>query len=90
MCLLHGVERNVRVARSVVVGEQKRVAEQGRLQVFLDEPVGEGRQQVRLADLDGAEVEPGTGGGYVSLAEALGCPLLTLDRKLSRARGAIC
>ncbi|MCY4395777.1 MAG: type II toxin-antitoxin system VapC family toxin [Rhodospirillaceae bacterium] len=27
---------------------------------------------------------------YVALAEALGCPLLTLDRKLSRASGPKC
>ncbi len=27
---------------------------------------------------------------YVALAEALGCPLLTLDRKLSRASGPRC
>lgn len=27
---------------------------------------------------------------YVALAEALGCPLVTLDRKLSRASGLIC
>ncbi len=27
---------------------------------------------------------------YVALAEALGCPLATLDRKLSRASGAAC
>ena len=27
---------------------------------------------------------------YVALAEALGCPLLTLDRKLSRAAGPRC
>ncbi len=27
---------------------------------------------------------------YVALAEALGCPLMTLDRKLSRASGPVC
>lgn len=27
---------------------------------------------------------------YVAVAEALGCPLLTLDRRLSRARGHTC
>ena len=27
---------------------------------------------------------------YVALAEALGCPLVTLDRKLSRAPGPTC
>ena len=27
---------------------------------------------------------------YVALAEALDCPLLTLDRRLSRAHGPIC
>ncbi len=27
---------------------------------------------------------------YVALAEALGCPLITLDRKLSRALGPVC
>jgi len=27
---------------------------------------------------------------YVALAEALGCPLATLDRKLSRATGSLC
>ena len=27
---------------------------------------------------------------YVALAEALDCPLVTLDRKLSRASGPIC
>ncbi len=27
---------------------------------------------------------------YVAVAEALGCPLATLDRKLSRASGALC
>ena len=28
--------------------------------------------------------------GYVTLTEALGCPLVTLDRKLSRAPGPTC
>jgi predicted nucleic acid-binding protein len=30
------------------------------------------------------------GAWYVALAEALDCPLVTLDRKLSRAGGPIC
>jgi predicted nucleic acid-binding protein len=48
------------------------------LRPFLDR-VWELRENVRTWD-----------GFYVALAEAMGCPLLTLDRRLAKAKGPRC